>query len=104
MAPNLPKQLDKKKSENWAPVFFPKDFVRNNFGLTLENFQLDIERLLLEGKRVTTLRKSFRQKAEMFADKIGEQLNQSEKDIEIAIKKVQSRKANKKVETKIFTR
>jgi len=31
--------------EGWAPIFFPKDFVRNNFGLIKENFSLPDETL-----------------------------------------------------------
>ena len=49
MAQNLPRHLNPDQASNWTPVFFPKDFVRGNFGLTLENFQLDTDRLLLEG-------------------------------------------------------
>ena len=53
LAQNLPRRLDLDRVVNWSPFFFPKDFVRGNFGLTLENFQLDMERLLLEGQHVT---------------------------------------------------
>ena len=49
MAQNLPRTLDKNEINNWNPVFFPKDFIKNNFALLMENYQLDDERLLLEG-------------------------------------------------------
>ena len=68
----MPRQLDLKQLEDWAPVFFPKDFVRTNFGLTLENFELDVERLMLEGSRVTAIRRSFREKAERIAEETGQ--------------------------------
>ena len=40
MSQNLPRSINDKEKEGWKPFFFPKDFVKINFALKLENFVL----------------------------------------------------------------
>ena len=47
---NLPTHLNADEDEGWAPFFFPKDFVKENFGITTENFQLGDDKLFQLGQ------------------------------------------------------
>ncbi len=61
---NLPRSLNNLDEEGWKPFFLPKDFVLLHLGIQKEHFQLSEEALMLHGKEITALRKSFREKAE----------------------------------------
>ena len=56
------------------PVFFPKDFVGTNIGITVDNFTINNDNLFQFAKRVTILRKNIRNKAEWIAYEVGESM------------------------------
>jgi len=45
MASNLPRDINKDEEQGWQPIFLPKDFVKANIGITLENYKLSEQRL-----------------------------------------------------------
>ena len=63
------------------PVFFPKDFVGTNIGITLENFTINNDNMFKFAKRVTILRKNIRNKAEWIAHEFGESIQLSNEQL-----------------------
>ena len=65
---NLPRTIIDVDKEGWQPHFLAKDFIRINFGINTENFKLDEKQLLDFGKKVTDIRKTFRERAESLVE------------------------------------
>ena len=95
IAQNLPTNLNNEEDEEWSPAFFPKDFINTHIGITKENFAINDEQLLEYGKQVSKIRKDIREKAERIARQEGQELNQTQKQIEKAVKKISNRKATR---------
>ena len=74
----------------------PKDFIRTTIGINLEAFKLEEDALLQAAIRVSMLRKTFREKAEVAATELGVKIELSPEQITNAIKKIQNRAATKK--------
>ena len=53
MSRNLPRNILDAENHVWQLFFLPKDFVRENMGITIDNFALDDEALLQSGKQVS---------------------------------------------------
>ena len=103
MAANLPRDVDKDKEAGWQPIFLPKDFVRTNIGITLDNYRLDEEQLLSAAIQITKLRTNFREKAEKAAREQGMQMNHSAEQLQKAIEKISRRGATRDLPDKSFT-
>ena len=84
-----------EEDDEWMPIFFPKDFIGSNMGITLENYTLDNDTLLQFAKRVTIIRKNIRDKAERVAREFGENTQLSKEQLQQAIKKIQNRRATR---------
>ena len=68
---NLPRTIQEESETEWQPHFLPKDFIKENIGITIENYQIEERELLKLGKDITKLRQAFRDKSEEEAKQNG---------------------------------
>ena len=59
LSSGVPKDSSKKKQPAWAPIFYPKDYVKEHKNIKAQDHELGQEDLMRYGKQVSLIRAGF---------------------------------------------